>query len=629
MIDLSKAPDIAATRQRLQSEWQERDAHITQMRDLRFMASSVDVPAAMEAEIVKTPVAYQLVQNMVGTLMADPLTIKVPPATQTEKAQAASSKIEAFTTVALEAIQRTMDEDVIERYVECLIADGHACMRCLYAPQLWQEFPTRGKDEDEEDYNKRTDDWKHGRPLPIALTWVDPLSVYPVWGELGLEAVLEDDWRDPLSLYGRADKFNLVKDRPELFELAMSKGENKGMVRFSQLWTKGSLTYAINDEVIHFDKNPQGIVPYVYTMGNRTSSRKRGRMGLSMLYPMQNLIPYLDRLLSQKASAIRIWCWPTPIVRVRPLAGDDPQKPRTIEIRPGQAVTLFEGEEISFLTWEGSGPDIDGMVGLIMNMIERAGLADSLYGIGSGESSGYAINQLIGAARMKFKPIVLHGERGIAQLCKIIWDIIEYQIGQEVFVYGWGKHAGWISLGPKDLKGYRSVEVNLNPLLPTDAYARSSKTINEVRAGLRSVRSGMEQVGIEDPEAERNQILVEQYLQSPNVQELLTREAVKKWGVIQRQGQSMALEELMEIAPHLPPALQQALKMAMMGMGNPNQAPGQPDGNQPGMPSAAVMAAPGVQAAPGAPAPNPASVGRQVRPSGIATGMAPGPERRG
>jgi len=32
----------------------------------------------------------------------------------------------------IEAIYRPLDEDEIERYVECLIADAHACMRCLY-----------------------------------------------------------------------------------------------------------------------------------------------------------------------------------------------------------------------------------------------------------------------------------------------------------------------------------------------------------------------------------------------------------------------------------------------------------------------------------------------------------------
>jgi len=78
--------------------------------------------------------------------------------------------------------------------------------------------------------------------------------------------------------------------------------------------------------------------------------------------------------------------------------------------------------------------------------------------------------------------------------------------------------------------------------------------------------------------------------------------------------------------------LQQAITQAMAGGRAPQQqgmvqqgAPQAP--MRPGVTGAEVMAAPGVQAAPGPP-PAP-TLGRQVRPAGIATGMAPGVKRQG
>ena len=117
-----------------------------------------------------------------------------------------------------------------------------------------------------------------------------------------------------------------------------------------------------------------------------------------------------------------------------------------------------------------------------------------MYGANPGGDSGYAINQLIAAARMRFKPIVVHAERAIEQQLATLLDIVEYRIAQTLHVYSTGgsKSGGWIGIGPDDLNGYRMIRVNLNPIMPTDAYARSSKVINEVNARLKSRRTGME-----------------------------------------------------------------------------------------------------------------------------------------
>ena len=655
MAQDDKYPNLAAIEARLKSEWAERDELIQEMRALRYMEVEPDVPAAYESEIVRVPTAYQIIERMVGTLTADDPLITVPPAKEGDQAVERASNLERTTSALLAELARQQDADPLERFIECLLADGHGAMRMLYAPQVWRGYPRRDKKggESDTDYIKRTEAWKRGQPIPIHWTWLDPLNVYPIWSEAGLEAVLETDNRDIATL--NPDAWNVAENPPELWELTRSSSgagsAQGGLVKFTQLWTRDTLTYAVNDKVVHHQKHRYQRPPYVYSYGISPSTTERKYRGLSILFPLRHVLPQLDRILSQKATAVRLWCWPTPIMKVgsnqallAQLSNGQVQIesgiPRTIEIVPGQTVTLYEDEEISFLTWQGNGPDADEMIALLMQMVEKAGLADVMYGQSGGGDSGYMVNQLIAAARMKFKPIVAHAERGMEQLIQALWDIVEYQIKQPLYLYdsttdSKGKPKGqWLAIKPDDLDGYRQVRVKVNPLLPTDTYAKSSQAINEVRAGLRSIPSAMEMIGIEQPDEMERAILWDEFKRNPVIQNLLIAEVAKRYGIKMAQEQApdmqMGADALAQVMPGLPPALQQAIMAGMM-----QQQGGMQPGMMPPQGGPQVQAAPGVQAIPTTPTPRASQVipaptaGRQVRPAGVATGRAPGNKRQG
>lgn len=654
-IEIATFQDLLRLEARLKQIWQPRNDLIEEMRRLRFMEVRPEVPEEIEPEEVITPFSFQLVQRMVGTLTADPVGVTVPAAGEGDEDVERASKIEKFLSAALDQLAKQADDDVLERFVECLIADGHGCMRVLWAPQLWRGYPRRRRDQPESEYNKQAELWKRGRPLPISWAWVDPLNVYPIWSEFGLEAVLEVDQRDLLSL--RPESYNLVskggKVIPELWDFARVKGE-EGSLTFRQLWTRDKLIYAVEDRIVHVEAHGYGAPPYVYAMGDAVSTRDPGKMGLSMLFPLRYLQPYFDRLLSQKGTAIRFFCWPTLVyeqAEPQTALGDDAslaEEANQLQIRPGKILPILQGERLYFLTWQGSGPDIDRQIAMVKGLMDQAGLPGVMYGDPGGTDTGYAINQLIAAARMKFKPTVAHAQRALEQVLGIILDIIEYKAKQTLYVYApgpRGKKGGWIGLGPEDIAGWRQVTVRLNPVMPTDKYATSSRVINEVKAGLRSELSGMEELGIEHPDEEMRRILIERWKKSPQVQQFLTEQALKRAGMRLREPQ-MTQQRLMEMMPQLPPALQQAIGAWLQGGGA-----GAGAGSEGGAMGPEVMAAPGVLAVPGEPpAPMGAAlaslgaegapgaiapeepmprVGPRVRPRGVATGREPGVKRKG
>jgi len=560
MAESKPAPNIAEIEERLKDDWSERDRIIKELRALRFMENVPDVPAAMQPERIQIPDGHQIIERMTGTLTADPLTITVPPASEKADAEEQASLMERFALTALDQLEKQADTDVSDKFVETLIADGHGCMRMLYARQLWHGFPRRRRKQGETDdeYDERTESWKRGKPLPIAWNWLDPLTVYPLWGEFGLEGILEVDERDVLTL--RTDRWNV--DRPDLHELSRLAGK-EGSVKFQQYWGNEYLTYAVEGHIVHHQKHEYGSPPYAYALGLGAAINEPGKIGYGVLYPVRDVIPARDRVLSQKLTAVRLWCWPTPVFKqtavgqsVSPEEGANLPL-RQIEIHPGVPVILYQDEELSFLTWQGNGPDADEALQLLMGVVERAGLSDSMYGQSAGES-GYAINQLIAAARMRYKPIIAHAERALEQQVMRLFDIIEYQVKQTLHVYAHGKQKGWISLSPDDLKGYRQVRVKLNPLMPTDTYARSSQALNEVGGGIRSRYGAMEMIGIPQPEEEMRKILLDRWKEQPDVVQFLTAEAIKRAGLkLAEQGLSAgALERAL---PTLPPALVKVL----------------------------------------------------------------------
>jgi len=580
---MPKEETITELTKRLKSDWAPRDTVIRQMRELRFMETDLNFPDAVEPEVVRAPIGHQIVERMTGTLTADPITVTVPPASEKTKSKEQSSVMEKFALTALNHLERQSDTDVADRFVETLIADGHGCMRMLYAPQLKRRRPKKRESESPETYEGRVDGWRRGR-IPISWQWLDPLTVYPVWGELGLELILETDDRDVLTLDSR--RWNV--DKPDLWQLSTLHHGDTGQVTFQQKWTPDTLTYAVDGEIVHTQKHRYGTVPYAYNVGLGAASKNPKYMGYSVLYPIRSLIPYLDRLLSQKGTAIRMWCWPTIVFKAAvKSAGAEPEALiRQIDVDPGGQVAIYSDEDITFLTWKGNGPDLDEQIKLVMSMMERAGFGDTMYGQSSGDS-GYAISQLVAAARMRYKPIVAHAERSLEQQIATLYDIVEYQIHLPVYVFSYKKKGGWVKITPDDLLGYRQVKVKLNPLMPTDTYARSSQALNENRGGLRSTRSSMELIGIEQPDEMMREIRTDRWMNRPEIDTYMTQQAVKRLGLQLAKG-DMTMGRLQGEFPNLPEQLQGVLAQqveatapqgygaADVGMAGPEQQQQQP-----------------------------------------------------
>ena len=539
--------------EQLLAEFGERNARIERLRRLRHMETPVDIPPAYRssAREVRTPLAREQLKRVIGSLTANRPLVHVPPAEPTEAARSSADRRARWTNAALRRMDSEAARDVFGMLIDAMVADGAGVLKLLYAPDRWAGYPRRSADADEpaETFLQRAERFKKSARFPLAWRDVDVTTFYPLEGEDGLEACLEIAER-PRHLVQR--RYGLIVDRrsgrlvpaggdaPTADESTAQPDRPttaaRGTARVVEYWDDEYFAYVVDGHLVRRGRHGYGAIPYVHAYGDQTPSRDPAKAGVSMLASMEFLIPLLDQLLTMKQNALFLYAYPTPkITNFSPVdssLGND-GRPRALDFHPGEIVPLYQGEDLSFLQWQGTPPDLDELIAQTRAMIDQAGAPSVLFGIPpDGNASGYLLNQLINTARVSFQQISRHAEQALEQIVRLMWRLVEARIGETVYVFEADGDEGWIGLGPRDIDGYHAVRVRLDPLGPADDVAQGSLAASLVSARLASRRWAMrEKLGIEDAEAVEDEILLDELIEAPEVRAAIVREALGEAGL--------------------------------------------------------------------------------------------------
>ena len=526
--------------QQLVAEFGGRNTQIARLRRIRDMDEPVDIPEAYRATTreVRTPVAREQLKRVIGSLTANYPVVAVPPPDRSETARQRTAKREKWTNAALRRMEDDAARDVFGMFIDALVADGTGVMKLVYVPDRWAAYPRRGDrgPETPDVFNRRAATFKKSAAFPLAWRDVDVVTFYPLMGEHGIEACLEISERPKRMMvqrYGMREDARSGRltpgDGPTAGPMHDIPAARAGTVRVVEYWDAEHFAYVVDGHMVQRGRHDYGRVPYVLAYGDQTPQRDPAKAGVSMLSSMQHLSPLLDRLLTMKQNAIYLYAYPTP--KLTGFAGGvgEDGRPRPIEFRPGEIFPLYPGEDLSFLQWTGTPPDLDELIALTRGLIEQAGVPSVLFGVAPGSNaSGYLLNQLINVARVSFNQVTRHAEQALAQIVQLAWRLIERRIRETVYVYA-DDAEGWIGLSPRDIEGYYAVSVKLDPLGPSDEIAQGNFAAGLVAAKLASRRWAMqEKLGIANPAEMQEEILAEQMQDEPEVRQALIRRAVEE-----------------------------------------------------------------------------------------------------
>lgn len=555
-----------------QTRLQEGDEHklrerIKLMRTLTEMEHQIAIPSTYRAITteIRTPFTRDTWLRVTAALTRDTPVTHVEPLDKTEPARDAANLAERWTWGAFEGMNRDQraQTDMIHESTKALVRDEESVLKVVHRPDAWAAFPERGKSEGAGAYLKRRESEKRRSRLPTAWRVVDRLSMLFGDGEFG------DDWaieygEYPLPYlrdrYGMVEQDDSDAGRRRLVDPAhrlggMPKPEAElqsaaGRCIKIEYWDAQWWAVVVDGAMAPgFPKrNPyHGRLPYFRAKAD------------PVLFALSFLQPGLDALITMKLNWSYLGAYPSPKITTLPnvagvpsldIPGGDPgsaeeDQDQALVWKPGKAIDLPVGKDLSFLVPPPVGQDINEMIGIVRGLIDVAGVPSVFRGVGGSDQAGYAINQLIAAANLTYRKLGESLQRQFEAAGEFLWHIVRYSIRDEVPVLssaGGDTEHPWLALkpdgrptaycAPVSLLG--PLSVRFRPVLPTDEQARSMIAVQLVNAPkpLMSRRRAIEKfLQEEDPEGLLDEIAVEDALAESPLREMVIDQALREAGI--------------------------------------------------------------------------------------------------
>ena len=524
--------------------------------------------------------------------------------------------------------------------------------------KLWDQLKADDElDDDAKDrlYHGETEEMKLKLPYPIATTDIPPECFYYTQNPDGFTSIVE---MKEVPYYEALDRFGAGLDRrgrvvgpKEMADLdphvrGLARAEWSHIMKGStqtltclEVWdselcavilcgpgqgsslggrlSSGTLVQSIRhrfgDPVLKTLKGP-----YFHALGVTTASRLPERAGLSILFGFLRLFPVLDSLLTAQTNAAYMTLFPAfkrtlapgavpgiPDAQV-PYGKDGREAEASDNIEPG---TIYPFD-IAPIDQPRAGAEAEKLISNITNFLELA-LPTVIQGAMSGGQSGYAINQAAHLARLAWDPIVDNAQTALAQRTGFESWLIQHDVGETV--YAWSEEikpgktksgadktrAGWLALGPDDLKDNHRYTITLDPSTPSDDIVTTRALAEKMQLRLISYEDAVEAAGSNPDEVERSW-LVQDMKKSDEIQAKIKDEVLKRLGTLQAaQLQAPGGPTPADLAPPPPGAIGTPGAPPQGPVGgapiNPVPSPGQGLPLVPGMPApqAGVRVGPG------------------------------------
>lgn len=461
------------------------------------------------------------------------------------------------------------------------------------------------------EYQSESEGAKKRAGPPFAWSAVDIRTVYPVFQAGRIEEVIEVSERPVSSTFRR---YRLAYDAEHNIcpqELAEPSVQQEALVRsgvgtltesippssctFIEHWDDTWVTYYVcgrnrNNEatgqVVDQWKHGYGRHPYFFTMGFMPAWWSNRKVGWSISETKRWLVEFRSYLWTIYAQQMARDTMPPVSVEIpetaMPVRGRDGTPKTNEKYRLGEQYFGQPGEKRVPWVFANTTQSLKDMIGLVTDMINQLGTPRMEQNIGSVEASGFAINQILAEARLRFDPLAKAIERTLEDITRFMWHLIRTKIGETVWVYSTSESSGWKGMGPKDLKGDVRIEWKLDPTLPSAALVESRYWVEQVQAGFASMDQAIEAQG-RNPDEVRFQQTLDRLRQTEwyqKLQEQFVTAAVGRGDLLSQAFQAQQLAATGQLPGASP--------------GAPPQAPQNPNAVAAGAPVPAGMNTPGL-----------------------------------
>ncbi len=523
--------DTSEAKKRLQRYIQEargkfhpRDDVIARLRDLYFLRYFKSLPLKVGETATVLNKATNIVDLGTGILTSNPMSIRAYRIHESKDDESDSTLVEKLLRACIYVNDERHETDLINEVTFDQLLGG-AVVRAT-----WDDDTQYDEQESQLGTPSRSYD-----ELPIDLS-VIPLS--NIWYQEGGKRGrfkwiiyhdrrtvedIEDEWGVELQDY----KNQLERDKIEV-----DYYDYWGWVQVEEeagkrSWKIQNAVLAGNEWVIE-PRLMDGYddIPYTFFPGRLTTSTKPEERSLSILHPTEDAIKDLARQLTHYRRIIDLFS-AMPLFIEHPIG----QEPPEVDLVYGKAVPITEGTKVYFPPWPGTPPDVKNFMQATEQLIQEGSFPQVSYGEAKSSSSGYAVSLLSESGRTRLYQFQRSQERGWQNVFRKILHLVEtFGRGVEIPVYGREGNDPYMfsTLGEK-VAGFR-IDVQIKPRFPQDE-ARDVAMATQLKAqNLLSMKTLWTRfLGVDHPDDERENMMVEMALTNPELMKTKLAEALQGW----------------------------------------------------------------------------------------------------
>lgn len=576
------------------------------------------VPPRMRRVVrqIRTPIIEDVLRRVAAALTQGYPTFSQVPLTVGQSDQDRSEHLGEWLNAVFPLLEKQSGERAFFQAVWYAAMYGRGWLHLEWMPDAWENYEIWldevqvGPGESAQSFRNRIEQRKKLEKLPWYFRALHPRMVLPFRDHLGLKEVLIVEERPKLEIgdaYGKGDKGRLaprLEAGPdgELWPVAPDellsgltsdetwRSINLGdTVEFVTYYNREWVAYWADGVLLKRVKHGYGRPPVFEARGLSTGSRDPAKDTRSIVDPLLELVRGLDQVLTIKLA----WAYqaglpmafhkkaPRPAGTIAPTN----QQGEAFQWDPARIMELQPGEEVGWIEAPGVGRDLAQIADTYERMIqEMSALPPIVRGFAEGANQpGYAINQLLNAAKMIFEPILDDLTTAFEQAADFLLWTIEHHVKEPVWLVGndlsqkMRKRKTWLSLGPRDIQGYRLVRCSIKAVHPVADAAK-------MRAGLELWTAGAipwdvflsEYLGLPDAQQVIRKRKLEDLMKSPELMQLTTQEFIRALGMEglfgEQQGTGPGGDPnalMQQMMGGMDPAMMGQMDPAMMGQMDP------------------------------------------------------------
>lgn len=412
---------------------------------------------------------------------------------------------------------------------------GRGYIQQTYSPAYWNKMPLQKDGESNDDYNARTQGFKHYAGPPFFVQSLDPRIVYPIptpqgkreWlkeytvqrfdAEMAFERALgtpfafemddggkvksfkrgtdaraykkaRSEYETNLKKGGSAHVQQAMRGTPGL-ELPVGAADNwSGNVTYYEYIDGQNIFYVCEDTVV-YEYEHRGGVLISEGLGLTTGFQEFEMAAASLLFAVRHEIPQYDFLRTLWLNRAYMDVFPQLFAELgadeEPLKQSGTDENEVWWIEPGSIKQVRGRLSNPFKDGE-SGVDFRAAIEMMASDIDLATISGLARGIAGAQQPGYSINQLSQAMRTLWKPIIESRELQWSNLFEHYLWCVKHLIQDEVTVFAEtpnesGVASGtYLSIEPDDIQDFYQVRARLKPDLPID---QQSEMLTWMKAG--------------------------------------------------------------------------------------------------------------------------------------------------